>query len=110
MATAIGQMTQMPRVPGVTPTAPKPEPGAVYTSEIEKLQPKIEDVRVKRAAAETEAGKLAAEKETFGAEQAVRKAEGIAQAGEQFQKTMAEAPMRAELEEKVKQEKDFFFQ
>ena len=110
MANAIGQLTQMPRVPGVTPPAPKPEPGAVYTSEIEKLQPKIEEVRGKRATAETEASKLAAEKETFGAEQAVRKAEGVAQAGEQFQKTMAEAPMRPELEEKVKQEKDFFFQ
>lgn len=110
MATVLRNLTNMPKIPGITSTAPPPEPAAAMTAEAEKIRPKLEEVGTRRAAAETEVGKLAAEKEQFGAEQAVRKAEGEAQVGEKFAQTMREAPMRTELEEKTKQEKDFFFQ
>lgn len=110
MATALGNITQMPKIPGITPQAQPIEPGAVYSQQIEALQPKLEDVRTRAGAAERERGALASEEKAFGAEQAVKRAEGMAGAQEKFAKTMREAPMRPELEEKVKQEQDFFFQ
>lgn len=110
MATALGNITQMPKIPGITPQTQPIEPGAVYSQQIEALQPKLEDVRTRAGAAERERGALASEEKAFGAEQAVKRAEGMAGAQEKFAKTMREAPMRPELEEKVKQEQDFFFQ
>ena len=109
MATAIGQMTQMPRIPGITPTAPK-APGESFDPLIQELETRRAPIAEKISTGEQQ--ELAERQRTaeYEAGAKARQAKGVADIEAQRVKQLEEAPARKEVEALGKQEKDFFFQ
>lgn len=109
MATAIGQMTQMPRVPGVTPTPPK-SPGESYDPLIQAAEAKRAPIAEKIALGETQELQEKQRTAEYEAQTKARQARGIADIESAKVKQLEEAPGRKEVEALGKQERDFFFQ
>lgn len=103
----------MSRIPGVRPPAPAPAaptgPGAEFDVRAEQARQRMQPVQQQIAQTQQEKQRLGQESEQFKAQQAAKEAAGMAGAERGFLQQIEQAPMRPLLEEKVQQEKDYFF-
>ena len=109
MANAIGQLTNMPKIPGITPPAPI-EPGQAYAAELEPTKKKLTAASGEVAKGETAKQELESAQLVQKAEQEKQRAEGMAKIAGEYAEGIEKSPELAELRQATKQEKDFFFQ
>lgn len=110
LGTSIPKMgMRMPPAPPAAPAPPPPDPGAGFETLAQAKQEQLQPLQQRIAGAEAEQMKLGTEKAQFLAQQQAKQATGELGIQQAFQQRAEQAPLRGELEQKVQQEKDFFF-